>query len=69
MGQLFSAAVVIEFVFNLPGIGTELVLEGVFRRDYPVVQGITLVFGLLVVAISYLFDLISGLLDPRTKAN
>lgn len=66
IGQLLSAAVVVELVFNLPGIGTSLIVEGVLLRDYPVVQGIVLVFGMLVVVVSFLSDLVSGWLDPRT---
>lgn len=67
IGQLLSAAVVIELVFNLPGIGTALIVEGVLLRDYPVVQGIVLVFGMIVVVISFVSDLASGWLDPRTR--
>jgi peptide/nickel transport system permease protein len=67
VGQLLGAAVVVEIVFNLPGIGTALIVEGVQLRDYPVVQGIVLVFGLLVVFISFFSDVVSGWLDPRTK--
>jgi ABC-type dipeptide/oligopeptide/nickel transport system permease component len=67
MGQLLSAAVVVELVFNLPGIGTALIVEGVLLRDYPVVQGIVLVFGMIVVIVSFVSDLASGWLDPRTR--
>jgi peptide/nickel transport system permease protein len=69
IGQLLSAAVVVELVFNLPGIGTSLIVEGVLARDYPIVQGIVLTFGLIVVLISFLSDLASGWLDPRTKVS
>lgn len=67
IGSLLSAAVVVELVFNLPGIGTALIVEGVLLRDYPVVQGIVLIFGLIVVVVSFLSDLVSGWLDPRTQ--
>jgi peptide/nickel transport system permease protein len=66
-GQMLGAAVVIEIVFNIPGIGTALVVEGVLLRDYTLVQGIVLVFGLLVVAISFVSETLSGWLDPRVK--
>ena len=66
LGQLLGAAVVVEIIFGLPGIGTELV-NGVTGRDYPVVEGIIFVFGLLVVLISFASDSISGWLDPRTR--
>ena len=67
VGNLLSAAVVVELVFNLPGIGTALIVDGVLLRDYPVVQGIVLVFGLVVVTVSLLSELINGWLDPRTQ--
>ncbi len=67
VGSLFGAAVVLELVYNLPGIGTRL-LAAVFSRDYPVVQGIALVMGILVVLVNLVADLVSGWLDPRAKA-
>ena len=51
---------------NLPGIGTTLI-SAVTRRDYPMVQGIILVFGMIVVVVSYLSDVVSGWVDPRTR--
>jgi peptide/nickel transport system permease protein len=62
-----SAAVVVEIVFNLPGVGSALIVDGVLVRDYPVVQGIVLVFGLLVVVVSGLADILNGWIDPRTR--
>lgn len=67
VGQLLSAAVVVEIVFNLPGIGTALIVDGVLVRDYPVVQGIVLVFGLIVVLVGVLSDLLNSWIDPRTR--
>lgn len=67
VGQLLGAAVVVEIIFGLPGIGTELI-NAVMGRDYPVVQGIVFVFGLLVVLVNYIADIITGLVDPRTRA-
>ncbi len=69
LGQLLSATVVVEIVFNLPGMGTALVSEGVLLRDYPLVQGIILVFALIVVVVSFLSDTLSGWLDPRTRVS
>jgi peptide/nickel transport system permease protein len=66
VGTLFGSAVVLELVFNLPGVGTRL-LNAVFARDYPVVQGIVFVIGILVVLINLLADLAIGRLDPRAK--
>ncbi len=69
LGQLLSATVVVEIVFNLPGMGTALVVEGVLLRDYPLVQGIILIFALIVVVVSFLSDTVSGWLDPRTRSS
>jgi len=66
MGVMVGSTVIIEFIFALPGIGRELV-NAVLYRDYPVVQGIILVFGVLVVFLSLLGDIIASLLDPRVK--
>jgi len=64
VGIMIGGTVVMEMVFSLPGIGRELI-EAVNTRDYAVVQGIVLVFGLIVVAISFVGDLIGYLLDRR----
>ncbi|NJC72959.1 ABC transporter permease [Planosporangium thailandense] len=63
-GQLLGASVMIEMVFSMPGIGTRLV-RAVTTRDYPTVQGILLVFGVLVVLITTLSELVIKRLDPR----
>ena len=67
VGQLLSATVVVEIIFSIPGMGTALVVEGVLLRDYPLVQGIILVFGFIVVLVSFLSDTVSYWLDPRTR--
>src|SRR3546814_4410004 len=54
--SLLGAAVVVELVFNLPGIGTALI-DAVLGRDYTTVQGILLIFGMIVVALSFVADL------------
>jgi peptide/nickel transport system permease protein len=66
VGQMLGAAVIVEIVFGLPGIGTALI-DAVLGRDYPVVQGIVLVFGMLVVVVNFLADSVGGWLDPRTR--
>jgi peptide/nickel transport system permease protein len=63
-GQLLGASVMIEMVFSMPGIGTQLV-RAVTTRDYPTVQGILLVFGIIVVLITTLSELLIRYLDPR----
>jgi peptide/nickel transport system permease protein len=63
---LIGGAVVIEAVFALPGIGNQLV-QAVQARDYPVVVGISIITGMLVVAINILTDLLNGAIDPRVR--
>jgi len=67
MSYLLGASVVVESVFAINGIGNTLV-SAVISRDYQLVQGLALVFALLVLAITLLVDLIQALLDPRRLA-
>ena len=64
MGWLIGGTVVVETVFAVPGLGA-LMINAIFARDYPLVQAITLVFAVLVVAINLLTDFGYALLDPR----
>ena len=66
IGWLLGGSVVIENVFTIPGIGT-LIVSSVTARDYPMIQGIALVFGLLVICINLLTDIVYALLDPRVS--
>jgi peptide/nickel transport system permease protein len=63
---LVGSTVVIEQVFALPGIG-QLMLNSIFQRDFPVVQGVTLVFGIMVVLVYLATDVLHSLLDPRVR--
>ena len=67
MSYLLGASVVVESVFAINGIGNTLV-SAVISRDYQLVQGLALVFALLVLAITLLVDLTQALLDPRRLA-
>jgi peptide/nickel transport system permease protein len=64
LAYLVGGTVIIENVFSLPGLGS-LLVSSVSDRDYPVVQGITLVFALAIVAVSLLADVVQAALDPR----
>jgi ABC-type dipeptide/oligopeptide/nickel transport system permease component len=64
LAYLISGTVLVENVFSLPGLGS-LLVNSVSNRDYPVVQGVTLLFALLIVAINLLSDLAQAVLDPR----
>ena len=61
-----GGAVIMENIFNLPGLG-RLMLTALSDRDYPVVSGINLFFATVVVAINLMIDLIYGYLDPRVR--
>lgn len=67
VGALLTGAVVVESVFALPGIGQQLV-NAINTRDYPVIQGIALVSAILVVLANLLADLLSNVVDPRTRS-
>lgn len=63
---LISGAVVTESVFNLPGLG-RLVVEAVLARDYPVIQGLILLFSLVYILINLLVDILYTVFDPRIR--
>jgi peptide/nickel transport system permease protein len=70
IGILLSTAiggsVVLEQVFALPGVG-RLVVQGILARDYPLVQGVMLIYGFAFVLINLAVDLLYTLLDPRVR--
>jgi peptide/nickel transport system permease protein len=66
MGALISGAVVTEQIFVVPGFG-RLIVEAVFTRDYPLVQGVVLVTATAYVVINLLVDLSYSLLNPRIR--
>jgi peptide/nickel transport system permease protein len=63
---LIGGTLVVEKVFALPGIGA-LMVDSIFNRDFPVVQGVTLVFAVLVVLVYLITDVVHSLLDPRVR--
>lgn len=63
---LIGGVVVTETVFNIPGIG-RLVVDAIGRRDYPIIQGVILVFSALYVLLNLLTDLSYTLIDPRIR--
>jgi len=64
VGWLIGGSVIVENVFSIPGIG-RLLVQSVLARDYPTIQGLTLVFGILVIFINLLADLSYAVIDPR----
>jgi len=66
LGSLMGGSVIIEQVFGLPGVGW-LLLQGIFNRDYPVVQATALFLALVFVIVNLVVDLLYAYLDPRIK--
>ena len=66
MALLFSGAVLTETTFNWPGIGHSLILY-LQNRDYVAVQGIIVVFALVVVLVSLVIDFVNAFVDPRIR--
>jgi peptide/nickel transport system permease protein len=66
MATMLGATVILETIFSLPGIGRELV-GAVLASDYPMVQGILLMFGVITVFLSFIGDLLAYALDRRVK--
>ena len=64
--NLVSGVVVTESVFNYPGLG-RLVVEAVLARDYPVIQGLILLFAFAYILINLMIDMLYTVLDPRIR--
>jgi len=64
--EMLGGAILTETVFAWPGIGRYM-LDAIHNRDYPVIQGTTLVFALLYMLVSLLVDLLYGVADPRLR--
>ncbi len=65
-GGLLSGAVVTETVFALPGIG-QYAVQAIAKRDFPVIQGVILIFAVVFVLVNLTVDLLYALLDPRIR--
>ena len=66
IGFLIGGTVIIENVFAIPGLG-QLMINSIFQRDFPVVQGVTLVFAIMVILLNLLADVAYAALDPRVR--
>jgi peptide/nickel transport system permease protein len=64
IARLLGGAVIVETIFGLPGIG-RYVYEAISMRDYPVIQGVTLVVALAFVLVSFTVDVLYAVVDPR----
>lgn len=68
VGYTLSGVIIIEYMFGLPGIGS-LAIEGAFKRDYAVIQGVSLVIITLFILTTLLFDILCGIVDPRLRVS
>jgi peptide/nickel transport system permease protein len=66
LAALVDGAVIIEVIFNLPGLG-QLIRESITRRDYELIQGIVLVIALFMMVWILVTDLLYAWLDPRIR--
>jgi peptide/nickel transport system permease protein len=66
LGFLISGTVVIEVVFDIPGLGS-LIVGAVQQRDFPLVQALTLIFGFIVIVVNLLADVAYAVIDPRVR--
>ncbi len=66
LGSLIGGSVIVEFIFNWPGVGSYLI-TGISQRDYPVVQGVVLVIATFFILLNLLTDLMYAWVDPRVS--
>jgi peptide/nickel transport system permease protein len=66
-GSLLTGAVITETIFSWPGIG-RLLIQAIYSRDYPLVQGIVLVFSVVYLLINFAADVLCSVLDPRIQS-
>ena len=64
VGGLIGGSVILESMFNIPGIGQQLV-DALANRDYPLVQGCTLIMALIVMVVNLIVDIAYKWIDPR----
>ncbi len=63
---LITGVVVVETIYNIPGVGS-LIMNAIQQRDYPLIQGITLVFSFAYILINLVVDVVCALVDPRIR--
>jgi peptide/nickel transport system permease protein len=66
IGGLMGGTVILEKVFALPGAGA-LLIDSINARDYPVVQGATMIFAAMVILVNLATDIVYSVLDPRVR--
>jgi len=68
VGHLLAGSIIIEQIFRIPGIGT-YTLSAIQNRDFPVIQGVVLAAGLIVVAVSLIIDIAYAALNPKVRVS
>jgi peptide/nickel transport system permease protein len=68
IARLLGGTIIVEQIFGLPGVG-RYIYESISTRDYPVVQGVTLVMATLFVLVSLVIDVLYAVLDPRLRTD
>lgn len=68
VGHLLAGSIIIEQIFRIPGIGT-YTLSAIQNRDFPVIQGVVLAAGLIVVAVSLIIDIMYAALNPKVRVS
>ena len=63
---MVNVAIAIEVVFNWPGVG-QLLFDGMSNRDFPMVQGIVLMSGVMIVILNFGIDILYAYVDPRIR--
>jgi peptide/nickel transport system permease protein len=66
LGNLLGSAIVTETIFALPGVG-RLVVDSIYQRDFPLVQGVTLYLAVIFLVVNLVVDMIYAYLDPRIR--
>jgi peptide/nickel transport system permease protein len=66
IGRLLGGAVIVETIFAIPGIG-RTVVDAIFSRDFPIVQGAVLMMAFIVLVVNLAVDLLYALIDPRIR--
>jgi ABC-type dipeptide/oligopeptide/nickel transport system permease component len=66
LGRLLGGTVIMESTFSLPGMGSVLI-NAINARDYPIIQGVILVFALTFILVNLCTDLVYTRLDPRVR--
>ncbi|WP_053202655.1 ABC transporter permease [Jiangella muralis] len=66
VGFLLAGSIIVEELFNWPGMG-RLVAAGVSERDYPMIQALMLIYGVIFIVVNVIAEVLQGLMDPRVR--